>query len=40
MEQINGTPFYNKYRDMADNKDLIIGSIANDRMFLISKDCL
>ena len=35
MEKINGTPFYNKYRDMANNKDLIIGSIANDRMFYV-----
>lgn len=35
MEKINGTPFYNKYRDMTLNKDLIIGSIANDRMFFV-----
>lgn len=35
MEKISGTPFYNKYRDMASNKDLIIGSIANDRMFYV-----
>ena len=35
MEKINDTPFYNKYRDMAKNKDLIIGSIANDRMFFV-----
>lgn len=35
MEKINGTPFYNKYRDMARDKDLIIGSIANDRMFYV-----
>lgn len=35
MEKINGTTFYNKYRDMANNKDLIIGSIANDRMFYV-----
>ena len=35
MEKINGTPFYNKYRDMANDKDLIIGSIANDRMFYV-----
>ena len=35
MEKINGTPFYNKYRDMANHKDLIIGSIANDRMFYV-----
>ena len=35
MEKINGTPFYNKYRDMTANKDLIIGNIANDRMFFV-----
>lgn len=35
MEKINGTPFYNKYRPMTLNKDLIIGSIANDRMFFV-----
>ncbi len=35
MEKINGTPFYNKYRDLTANKDLIIGSIANDRMFFV-----
>lgn len=35
MEKINGTPFYNKYRDLTVGKDLIIGSIANDRMFYV-----
>ncbi len=35
MEKINGSPFYNKYRDMTADKDLIIGSIANDRMFYV-----
>lgn len=35
MEKISGTAFYNKYRDMANNRDLIIGSIANDRMFYV-----
>lgn len=35
MAKIEGTPFYNKYRDMASNKDLIIGSIADDRMFYV-----
>ena len=35
MEKINGTPFYNKYRAMTLNKGLIIGSIANDRMFFV-----
>ena len=35
MEQIQGTLFYNKYRDLAEGKDLIIGSIADDRMFYV-----
>lgn len=35
MEKINGSDFYNKYRDMTVNKDLVIGSIANDRMFFV-----
>ena len=35
IENINGTPFYNKYRDMTADKDLIIGNIANDRMFFV-----
>ena len=35
MEKIKGTDFYNKYRDMTADKDLIIGSIANDRMFYV-----
>lgn len=35
MENINGTSFYNKYRDMTADKDLIIGNIANDRMFFV-----
>lgn len=35
MEKINSTPFYNKYRDMTANKDLIIGNISNDRMFFV-----
>lgn len=35
MEKIKGSPFYNKYRDLTADKDLIIGSIANDRMFYV-----
>ena len=35
MEKINGTSLYKKYRDMLLNKDLVIGSIANDRMFFV-----
>lgn len=33
METVKETSFYEKYRDMTENNDLIIGSIANDRMF-------
>lgn len=35
MEKINGTSFYNKYHDMTADKDIIIGNIANDRMFFV-----
>ena len=35
MEKIKDTDIYNKYRDMMTDKDLIIGSIANDRMFYV-----
>lgn len=35
MEKINGTPFYSKYQEMTKDKDLVIGSIANDRMFFV-----
>lgn len=35
MEKIKGTPFYSKYQEMAKDIDLIIGSIANDRMFFV-----
>ena len=35
MEKIKGTTLYEKYRKMADDKDLVIGSIANDRMFYV-----
>lgn len=35
MERISGTSFCSKYRDMAASKDLIVGSIANDRMFYV-----
>lgn len=33
MDKIQGTSFYNKYHEMANNKDMIVGSIADDRMF-------
>ncbi|WP_207723857.1 DUF3990 domain-containing protein [Mediterraneibacter hominis] len=35
LEKISDTDFYNKYRDMTADKDLIIGNIANDRMFFV-----
>lgn len=35
MKKINGTDLYNKYRNMTAGKDLIIGNIANDRMFFV-----
>ena len=35
METIKGAPLYEKYRKMSKNKDLVIGSIANDRMFYV-----
>lgn len=35
MEQIKGTSFYNKYSSIDTDKDLVIGSIANDRMFYV-----
>ena len=35
MEKIKGTDFYNKYHNITNNKDLIVGSIADDRMFYV-----
>ena len=35
MEKIKGTAFYNMYQEITKNKDLVIGSIANDRMFFV-----
>ena len=35
MERIKGTPFYRKYEKITKGKDLVIGSIANDRMFFV-----
>lgn len=35
METTKGTPLYEKYRKMSKDKDIIIGSIANDRMFYV-----
>lgn len=35
MEDIKGTPIYEKYQHFADNVDMICGYIANDRMFVV-----
>ena len=35
MKKIEGTSLYNKYRDIAKGKDIIVGSIADDRMFYV-----
>ena len=35
MEKIKGTSFYEKYSRIDAGKDLVIGSIANDRMFYV-----
>lgn len=35
MEIINGTDLYEKYRLFCEKKDIIIGSIADDRMFYV-----
>lgn len=35
MEKIKDTPFYNKYQEITKEMDLVIGSIANDRMFFV-----
>ena len=35
MESIKGTSFYEKYSNMDKNCDVVIGSIANDRMFYV-----
>lgn len=35
MDKIKGTAFYDKYSQLDAGKDLVIGSIANDRMFYV-----
>ena len=35
MEQIKGTALYDKYSRIDAGKDIVIGSIANDRMFYV-----
>lgn len=38
MENIKGTFFYNKYRELTKCCDMVIGSIADDRMFQVLDD--
>ncbi|WP_251182717.1 DUF3990 domain-containing protein [Anaerocaecibacter muris] len=35
MEKIKSTALYQKYKNYSESRDLIIGSIANDRMFFV-----
>ncbi len=35
MDAISGTPLYEKYGNMTADKDMVIGSIADDRMFFV-----
>lgn len=35
MDKIKGTKFYKKYNEMLLDKDLVIGSIADDKMFYV-----
>lgn len=35
MESIKGTPIYNHFKMIADDYDMIVGYIANDRMFMV-----
>lgn len=35
MDEIKGTTFYKKYQHLSDNKDILIGCIADDRMFYV-----
>jgi len=35
MEIIKDSKFHNKYKNMMIDKDIVIGSIANDRMFYV-----
>lgn len=38
METIKGSTFYQKYRSISQQNDMIIGSIANDKMFQVLDD--
>lgn len=35
MESIKGTAIYNRFKNIADGYDMIVGYIANDRMFTV-----
>lgn len=35
LQEVIDTSFYEKYQKMGENKDIIIGSIADDRMFFV-----
>lgn len=35
MDSVKGTPIYNRIAEMADGCDMLIGFIANDRMFVV-----
>ena len=35
MESVKGTAIYNRIAEMADGCDMLIGFIANDRMFVV-----
>ena len=35
IEIIKDSKFHNKYKNMMIDKDIVIGSIANDRMFYV-----
>jgi len=35
MEHIRGASFYNKYAELSAGSDMIVGDIANDRLFVV-----
>lgn len=35
MEQVKGSPIYEQYKNLSRDRDMIIGNIANDRMFVV-----
>lgn len=34
-EQVKGSPIYEQYKNLSRDRDMIIGNIANDRMFVV-----